>query len=118
MSWQRILELARQRGLPVIVTDIGGREPMAILPLEEYERLAEGQKNTAKIKQENRVSKEELWQGVVDEIKTESVMEDQKVLPIDQKQDVDELFTADSLPDEGLTREERFYLEPVDETLD
>ncbi|MDP3793730.1 MAG: hypothetical protein Q8R07_03175, partial [Candidatus Uhrbacteria bacterium] len=34
MSWQRILELARQRGLPVIVTDIGGREPMAILPLE------------------------------------------------------------------------------------
>ncbi len=41
MSWQRILETARRRGLPLIVTDPAGREPVVILSLQEYERLSE-----------------------------------------------------------------------------
>lgn len=42
MSWQRIMEVARKQGMPVIVTDVAGREPMVILPLEGYERLLGG----------------------------------------------------------------------------
>lgn len=42
MSWQRIIEVARKQGMPVIVTDVAGREPMVLLPLEGYERLVDG----------------------------------------------------------------------------
>lgn len=42
MSWQRILEVARRRSMPLIVTDIMGREPMVILPFDEFDRLSEG----------------------------------------------------------------------------
>ncbi len=41
MSWQRILEAARRQGMPVIVTDIAGREPMVLLPFDRYERMLE-----------------------------------------------------------------------------
>ena len=40
MSMQRILETSRKLGLPVIVTDIAGREPMVVLPLEQFEAMA------------------------------------------------------------------------------
>ena len=39
MSWQRIIEVARKQGMPVIVTDVAGREPMVLMPLNGYERL-------------------------------------------------------------------------------
>lgn len=41
MSWQRIFELARRQKSPLIVTDIAGREPIVVIPLEAYERLVE-----------------------------------------------------------------------------
>ncbi len=44
MSFQRILDWARRESVPVIVTDVAGREPMVILPFSEYERLTERQK--------------------------------------------------------------------------
>lgn len=40
MSLQRVLETARKTGMPVIMTDIAGREPMVILPLEQFEAMA------------------------------------------------------------------------------
>lgn len=42
MSWQRIIEVARRQGMPVIVTDVAGREPMVLMPLDGYERLLDG----------------------------------------------------------------------------
>ena len=39
MSLQRVIEVGRKQGIPVIVTDIAGREPMVLLPLDSYERL-------------------------------------------------------------------------------
>ncbi len=39
MSLQRIIELARRQGMPVILTDVAGREPMVVLPLEAYEKM-------------------------------------------------------------------------------
>ncbi len=40
MSLQRIFESARKLGLPVIVTDLSGRDPMVVLPLEQFEAMA------------------------------------------------------------------------------
>lgn len=40
MSLQHIFESARKLGVPVIVTDVGGREPMVVLPLEQFEAMA------------------------------------------------------------------------------
>lgn len=39
MSLERVIEVGRRQGMPVIVTDVGGREPMVLLPLNAYERL-------------------------------------------------------------------------------
>ena len=98
MSWQRILELARQRGLPVIVSDIGGREPMAILPLAEYERLTDARES-------HQIQNSNISKLISEDIKIEPTAPIQGA-----EEDVEELS--------GLTLEERFYLEPVDETLD
>ncbi|MBP6944460.1 hypothetical protein KBD61_03970 [Patescibacteria group bacterium] len=43
MSLQRIIELARRQGMPVILTDVAGREPMVVLPLEAYEKMLDGE---------------------------------------------------------------------------
>lgn len=39
MSLQRIIELARRQGMPIIMTDVGGREPMVLLSLDTYEEM-------------------------------------------------------------------------------
>lgn len=48
MSLQRIIELARRQGMPVILTDVAGREPMVVLPLEAYEKMLEGEGQASK----------------------------------------------------------------------
>jgi hypothetical protein len=40
MSLQRIFESARKLGVPVILTDPAGREPMVVLTLEQFEAIA------------------------------------------------------------------------------
>jgi len=40
MSLQRVFESARKLGVPVIMTDPAGREPMVILTLEQFEAIA------------------------------------------------------------------------------
>ncbi len=50
MSLQRIIELARRQGMPVILTDVAGREPMVVLPLEAYEKMLEGDKKASGIR--------------------------------------------------------------------
>lgn len=42
MSFQRMLEMARRHGMPLVVTDPNGKEPMVVLPMEVYEALVEG----------------------------------------------------------------------------
>ena len=44
MSLQRVLEIARKNGMPVIITDNSGLDPMVILPLEQFEALIGGEK--------------------------------------------------------------------------
>lgn len=111
MSWQRILETARKQGMPVIVTDIAGREPMVILPLEMYERLGEAHSvNRPRVSSaaEPRSVEEKL---VMEEL-AEMAAED-----LQKKVDVALDQLSESAPEEPgeLSVEERFYLEPVDE---
>ena len=40
MSSQRVFESARKLGVPVIVTDPSGRDPMVVLPLDQFEAMA------------------------------------------------------------------------------
>lgn len=47
MSLQRVIEIGRKQGIPVIVTDIAGREPMVLLPLDTYERLLDAPSESA-----------------------------------------------------------------------
>ena len=47
MSLQRVLELARRQAMPVVITDIAGREPLVVLPLDIYESLVDGSASDA-----------------------------------------------------------------------
>jgi hypothetical protein len=40
MSMQRIFNVARKLGTPVIMTDPSGREPLVVLPLDQFEAMA------------------------------------------------------------------------------
>ncbi len=40
MSWKRILNTARRNGIPLIVTDPEGHEPMVVMTLEQFEAMS------------------------------------------------------------------------------
>ncbi len=40
MSLQRIFNVARKLGTPIIMTDAAGLEPLVILPLDQFEAMA------------------------------------------------------------------------------
>ena len=39
MSFQRIFDMVRRQGMPMIVTDQAGKSPLVVLPFEVYEAL-------------------------------------------------------------------------------
>jgi PHD/YefM family antitoxin component YafN of YafNO toxin-antitoxin module len=41
MSLQRVIDIARKNGMPVVVTDPAGHYPMVVLSLEQFEAMAE-----------------------------------------------------------------------------
>lgn len=41
MSLQRIFELVKRQGLPLVMADGQGRDPVIVLPLDVYEALVE-----------------------------------------------------------------------------
>lgn len=41
MSLQRIFEMVKRQGMPLVVTDGQGRDPVIVLPLDVYEALIE-----------------------------------------------------------------------------
>ncbi len=122
MSWQRILETARRRGFPVIVTDIAGREPMVVMPFSEYERLDEvthekkirvvpvmdEPTTTPTVKVTDRMQTEEKVA-----VATQEAFQRQVDATIRSLADISQVETS---PEPGdLHIEERFYLEPLDE---
>ena len=110
MSWQRILELARQRNFPVIVTDVAGREPLVIVPFAEYERMGEGgggKMQEASSKRQEGIRRQDLETEAFVEFEAEEL----------QKQvDAAVAGLVQAPSGEGsMSLEERFYLEPVEE---
>jgi hypothetical protein len=47
MSLQRIFELVKRQGLPLVMTDGQGRDPVIVLPLDVYEALVEASGGSA-----------------------------------------------------------------------
>ncbi len=88
MSLLRIFESAKKLGLPLIVTDADGRDPMVILPLEQFEALAHAQEAPS-----------------LHEKKAEAASPEPRVL--------EEMMPT--LKNDEISLEERFYLEPIDE---
>jgi len=132
MSWQRIFESARKRGLPLVVTDIAGREPLVVMTLEEYERLEEGKKPEATplrqgfVGQGSQKLEVRVEKPIVDKMEKSRVQsETLKVeTPITLQSIVEKEEESVKIPQEsaesaasevdGLSLEERFYFEPVD----
>ncbi len=42
MSFQRIFEMVKRQGMPLVITDGQGKDPLIVLPLDLYEALADG----------------------------------------------------------------------------
>ncbi len=107
MSWQRIFETARKQGIPVIVTDGLGRDPLVILPLEQFEALTE---SNAKEPVLEPLPEPPYQVPSKTPSRPEPVIQDQDpVQHVDEKKLVSELMP-------GLSTEERFYLEPVEDS--
>ena len=142
MSWQRIFELARRQKSPLIITDIAGREPLVVLPLEVYERLIDqrrdGSAPSAAISVP--VRSEVLFSGgapsAVNTHEHQSVSpmvpssEDDKIrleeiiappvrnyseLPQETRTTVPIDASSEEIGGEDLLLEEKFYLEPLDD---
>lgn len=115
MSLQRVLETARKTGTPVIITDVAGREPMVILPLEQFEAMAgdgdgRGPSSESRVER-GPVSQEERVVRVLEEIaaeRAETRVEQES--PIN----VESLSVEGPVP-QDISLEERFYLEPLED---
>ncbi|MEO5927136.1 MAG: hypothetical protein ABIO72_00510 [Patescibacteria group bacterium] len=107
MSLQRVLETARRTGTPVIMTDVSGRDPMVIMPLEQFEALT-GEVPSRPAPRPT-VSKEERVERVLAELAAQRTEERTN----DAALKIESLSVE--MPGDDLTLEERFYLEPVED---
>ncbi|MBI4139172.1 hypothetical protein HY479_03415 [Candidatus Uhrbacteria bacterium] len=105
MSLQHVLDVARKNGMPVIVTDAAGREPMVVMPLEQFEAMAGWDEEVKSQK-----SKVKSVEGGLDEVIAEASAERATMRMEDAAREMEEIGSrlADDAP-----LEERFYLEPV-----
>ena len=104
---QRVLETARKLGLPVVVTDILGREPMVVLPLEQFEAMA----GSGSEVQAPDIHREEPKRHPLPEEKV--LQEEFSVRP--QQQKPQETTKELSSISEEIPVEERFYVEPMED---
>ncbi|MCI0479814.1 hypothetical protein L0Y59_04685 [Candidatus Uhrbacteria bacterium] len=119
MSLQRVLETARKTGTPVILTDVAGREPLVILPLEQFEAMAGVGVDTGKHQssvrgQESGYSPKKPHTETVDEAFAEMAAERLKSRVEDVAVQIESLVEQGGEKPE-IPLEERFYLEPVDD---
>ena len=107
MSWQRILELAREQGMPVIVTDLDGRDSMVVMPLERFEQLTHHSKMNAG----DRPVRIEINGSVTEKPRMEELPTIHQTLS-----EINESVGTNEISE--LSLEEKFYLEPLDENQD
>lgn len=110
MSFQRVIETARKTGVPVIMTDVAGREPMVILSLEQFEAMAgDSNRETATPRREAKKEKVTIDQDV-ERALAELAAEKAEARLNEVAADV-----SAGNAEESLSIEERFYLEPVED---
>ena len=126
---QRILETSRKLGLPVIVTDVAGREPMVVLPLEQFEAMAgagsepvaapaardqaEAENRSYTTNRSNRTySPAGGAQPQAADATYEAAL---GVLERHAEQSLQNASKKDEKTDEELPMEDRFYIEPLDD---
>ncbi len=105
MSWQRILEAARRHGMPVIATDIAGREPMVILPLEVFEDLSAAADFPMPVDLD-----EPMFEPTPEPM---DVTIESGPSPEPKTTSIGQVPSVDSNP--AIDIEDRFYLEPLDQ---
>lgn len=99
MSFQRMLEMARRHGMPIVVTDPNGKEPMVVLPMEAYEALIGGGSGS-------QVASRKLQVPMGEPIMV-PVRDGSSPTPKPAEAEPENLAE--------LSMEERFYMEPLDE---
>jgi len=112
MSLQRIIESARKLGVPVIMTDPAGREPLVIVSLEQFEAMAG---TSQEVLQDKPAEAARYSNFDADTAFPEPNLVTQSIEPQDMPQDV---YLEDMPPAQApkpMTDEERFYLEPLDD---
>jgi hypothetical protein len=119
MSWQRVLELARRQGMPVIVTDVAGREPMVVMPLEAYEAITEAPTSVDRPAVSLNPSPKETKSiriPVVERNGEKSLFTElaKESFPIALESIAAPVEMVEGTGNTDISMEERFYLEPVD----
>jgi hypothetical protein len=106
MSMQRIFDVARKLGTPVIMTDPAGREPLVVLPLDQFEAMA----GVSSDQEEPTVVPEAMApasRSKMDKNTHNKAKNDERV------EQAAELATI-NVEAQDLALEERFYLEPLE----
>lgn len=107
MSLQRILESARRLRTPVILSDLAGRDPLVILPLDQFEALSSLDHPAASPRQD--VASVMLApEPVAEGLQIEFTAEQSQKIPQSAE-------TMDMGENPEISLDERFYLEPVAE---
>lgn len=121
MSLQRVFESARKLGLPVVVTDPAGREPMVVLSLEQFEAMAGSTENVSdeprstlppKAPKNNRKAPETLVEPTLTDLpgyENGNKSSEQRSEPV-----MDEIQVQNQQNPE-ISLDERFYLEPLED---
>lgn len=104
MSLQRVFESARKMGVPVIVTDPSGRDPMVVLPLEQFEALNQADESP-KTRQTQPIPAAEPIR----------IAEKPRNIQKMQEMPLRSEMPFPQGPGPEISLEERFYLEPTDD---
>lgn len=107
MSLQRVLEVARKNGMPVIITDNSGSEPMVILPLEQFEAMAFSAQSSALSAQSE---KDPALEQAIAEMTAERLKSRVEEAAV-QLEDL----AKQAKENPEISLEERFYLEPLED---
>lgn len=116
MSLQRIFELVKRQGLPLVMTDGQGRDPVIVLPLDVYEALVEASGSSANPPGPVSYEQEPVIVPVRDESSSLSP-EANALSESDVESDRIADSKADPVPDllAELSTEERFYIDSLQE---
>lgn len=114
MSWQRVIETARKTGMPIIITDPAGREPMVILPLEQFEAMvSEPVTKTRSVSQPSPLS--DLLVSRKQEV--DDILAEQMAQQFKNRMEnaASSLESMTDLSSPEIPLEEGFYLEPIED---